>query len=74
MNDSAHHPQPFSLLIRLAVLLAVAALGCILVFLANGFSPWTLGVGAVLGVPLLIAAMTLYLVRVVLDLRRKGDL
>ncbi len=74
MNETARQPQPFSLLIRLAVLLAVAALGCMLFFLGKAFSPWTLGVGVIFGVPLLLIAMALYLVQVVRDLRRQGDL
>jgi hypothetical protein len=73
MSDSARHPN-VRLFVRVAVLIAIAGLGCILFYLVRGFSPWTFGVGILLGVPLLMAAMVLYVVQVVRDLRQRGTL
>jgi len=67
------HPES-RLLIRLAVLFAVAGLVCILVYLSRGFSPWTFGVGILLGVPLLLVGMLLFAVHVIRDLRQRGAL
>jgi uncharacterized membrane protein len=68
-------PQPnVSLLIRLAVLIAIAALGCMLFYLTCGFSPWTFGVGILLGVPLLVIAMLFYIIQVVRDIHGRGAL
>ena len=72
MIDSQKHPE--SRLMRLAILLAIAGLGCILVYLSRGFSPWTFGVGILLGVPLLLVGMLLFVVQVLRDLRQRGAL
>ena len=72
MIDSQKHPD--SRLMRLAILLAIAGLGCILVYLSRGFSPWTFGVGILLGVPLLLVGMLLFVVHVLRDLRHRGAL
>ena len=72
MIDSQKHPK--SRLMRLAVLFAIAGLGCILVYLSRGFSPWTFGVGILLGVPLLLVGMLLFVVQVLRDLRQRGAL
>ena len=73
MTDSENHPN-VRLLIRLAVLIAIAGLGCMLFYLARGFSPLTFGVGILLGVPLLLIAMVLYVVQVIRNLHQRGSL
>lgn len=72
-TDSEPRPNR-SLLVRVAVLIAIAGLGCMLFYLTCGFSPWTFGVGILLGVPLLVVAMLLYIVQVLRDLHRRGAL
>ena len=69
MNET---PQT-SLIVRIAVICAVVGLLCALVFLWRGFTPWSM-VGVLLGYPLLIAALLLYLIAVARDLRRHGVL
>ena len=59
-------------LARTAVVLALLGLLAILLFLARGFSPWSVGVGAFLGMPLLLLAMVFYLAAAFRDLRRQG--
>jgi len=59
-------------LARAAVVLALLGLLGVLLFLAAGFSPWSVGLGAFLGMPLLLLAMALYLAVAVRDLRRHG--
>lgn len=73
MTDSEKYPN-VRLLLRLSVLIAIAGLGCMLVYLTRGFTPWTFGVGILLGVPLLMLAMLLYIVQVIRDLRQRGAL
>lgn len=58
--------------LRVAILLALTGLICILVFLWYGFSAWTLGIGVFLGFPLLGFALVLYLLAVLRDLRQHG--
>ena len=69
MNEA----PPKSLIVRIAVICAVAGLLCALVFLWRGFTPWSL-ISVLLGYPLLIAALLLYLFAVARDLRRHGVL
>lgn len=59
-------------LARAAVVLALLGLLGVLLFLAHGFSPWSVGLGAFLGMPLLLLAMALYLAAAFRDLRRHG--
>jgi fatty acid desaturase len=73
MIDSQQRPES-RLLMRLAVLFAIAGLGCILVYLSRGFSPWTFGLGILLGVPLLLVGMLLFAIQVFRDLRHRGAL
>ncbi len=73
MSDTQKHPES-RLLMRLAVLFAIAGLGCILVYLSRGFSPWTFGIGILLGVPLLLVGMMFFAVQVLRDLRQRGAL
>ncbi len=61
-------------LLRTAVVLAIAGLGCLLAFLLRGFAAWSVGIGIFLGVPLLMAALVLYVLVVIRDLRRRGAL
>ena len=61
-------------LVRLAVLLALAGLCCVLLFLLAGFAAWSVGLGVFLGFPLMLAAVVLYLAAVVRDLRRREAL
>ncbi len=53
------------------MLVGLASLG---VFLWADFSAWSVGVGILMGIPLTLTAMTLYVVSVVRELRRHGEL
>lgn len=53
------------------MLVGLAGLG---VFLWADFSAWSVGVGALMGIPLTLTAMTLYVITVVRELRRHGEL
>lgn len=57
-------------LIRIAVLVGSIGLACLLIYLVVGFQPWSVGVGIFLGFPLLTAAIVIYIVAVVKDLKR----
>ena len=59
-------------LARAAVVLALLGLLGTLLFLLAGFSPWSVGLGAFLGMPLLLLAMGVYLAAAFRDLRRHG--
>jgi membrane protein implicated in regulation of membrane protease activity len=58
-------------LVRAAVLVAIVALGCVMVFLWAGFRAWSVGLGVFLGAPLLMLAMGLYLTAVIRDLKNR---
>lgn len=53
------------------VALGVGALG---VFLWEDFSPWTMGLGVLVGAPLTLFGMGIYFVTVFRELRRHGEL
>lgn len=57
-------------LIRLSVIAGCIGLFCILLFLITGFEAWSVGVGIFLGFPILLAALVLYIVAVIRDLKR----
>ncbi len=61
-------------LLRAAVVLAIIGLSCLLIFLLSGFAAWSVGIGIFLGVPLLMAALLLYILVVIRDLRQRGAL
>jgi hypothetical protein len=61
-------------LVRIAVGCALVSLCCLAVLLWYGFTPWSVGVGIVLGVPLFAVAVVLYGVAVVRELHRHGEL
>ena len=63
-------PPQISPLIRAAVACALVGLLCALVFLWNGFSPWSLTFGVMLGFPFLLVAVLLYVIAVARDLQR----
>ena len=65
-------PPQISLLIRAAVACALVGLLCALLFLWRGFTPWSMGVGIVLGFPFLLMAIILYVIAVARDLQRHG--
>ena len=65
-------PPQISTLVRVAVACALVGLLCALLFLWSGFTPWSLGVGVMLGFPFLLAAIILYVIAVAHDLRRHG--
>jgi uncharacterized membrane protein YgaE (UPF0421/DUF939 family) len=65
-------PPQISTLIRVAVACAVVGLLCALLFLWNGFTPWSLTVGIMLGSPFLLIAIILYGIAVARDLRQHG--
>jgi hypothetical protein len=43
-----------------------------LLFLWSGFTPWSLGVGIMLGFPFLLVAIMLYVIAVARNLRQHG--
>ncbi|NJN18007.1 MAG: hypothetical protein HC822_17915 [Oscillochloris sp.] len=67
-------PEPTNRLLRLAVIIALIGLVLLGLFLVFGFLPWTVGLGMFVGMPLLGLAMVIYLIAVVVDLRRRGAL
>ena len=52
----------------------IVGLLCVTCYLWQGFGVWSFGIGILLGVPILIIGMGLYLVAVLRDLRRHGIL
>ncbi len=62
------------ILVRIAVVCALIGLFFVLLFLWSGFAPWSVGLGVFLGVPLLVAAVVLYIIAVMRDLRQRGVL
>jgi hypothetical protein len=58
----------------MAVICMVVGLGCLGVFLWADFSAWSVGVGVLAGIPLTGTAMALYVIAVVRELRRHGEL
>lgn len=61
-------------LIRIAAILALIGFACALLFLVFGFEAWSVGIGVFLGFPILLAAIGLYIVVVIRDLRRREAL
>lgn len=60
-----------SRLIRVAVLVCLIGLACNLVFLLFGFQAWTVGIGLMVGWPILFTAVVLYLIAVYRDLIKR---
>ena len=60
--------------LRVVVICMVVGLGCLGVFLWADFSAWSVGVGVLAGIPLTGTAMALYVIAVVRELRRHGEL
>lgn len=58
--------------LQIAVCCMVAGLLCFLFYLWWSFGVWTFGIGILLGIPLVVLAITLYLWAVIRDLRRQG--
>lgn len=58
------------MLIRLSVILGCIGLFCVLLFLIAGFEAWSVGVGVFFGFPVLIAAVVIYVIAVVRDLKK----
>jgi uncharacterized membrane protein YgaE (UPF0421/DUF939 family) len=65
-------PPRISRFIRAAVACALVGLLGALLFLWSGFTPWTLTFGVMLGFPLLLVAILLYVIVVARDLRQHG--
>lgn len=65
-------PPDINGLLRIAVGCALVGLLCVSLFLWYGFTPWRMGCGILLGLPLLIIAMALYVIAVARDLQRHG--
>ncbi len=63
-----------NILVRIAVVCALIGLLCVWLFLWIGFAPWSVGLGVFLGAPLLVAAVVLYIIAVMRDLRQRGAL
>ena len=61
-------------LIRIAVIFAIIGLACVSFFILIGFQPLSVGLGIMLGIPLLLLALLCYCIAVVLDLRTQGEL
>ena len=66
--------RPRNGLLRAAVLIALVGLCCLGFFLWNGLSVLSMGIGVMLGVPLTLLAIGVYLVAVIRDLRHRGVL
>jgi hypothetical protein len=49
---------------------ALVGLLCVLLFLWSGFNPWSLTFGIMLGCPLLLIAILLYVIAVARDLQQ----
>ncbi len=60
--------------LRAVVICMVMGVGCLGVFLWADFSAWSVGVGVLMGIPLTLTAMVLYVIAVVRELRRHGEL
>ncbi len=60
--------------LRPAMIYTIVGLLCVTCYLWQGFGVWSFGIGILLGVPILIIGMGLYLVAVLRDLRRHGIL
>lgn len=73
MSDSTPAPGP-NRLVRSAVVVGLAGLLCVLLFLVFGFEAWSVGIGVFLGFPLLMAAVVLYVIAVIRDLRTREAL
>lgn len=71
---SEHAETPVLPLVRTAIICALVGLGCVSMFLWRGFSPWSVGLGIGVGVPLTTAAVALYLLAVIRALRQRGEL
>ena len=69
---STKEPPQISTLIRVAVACALVGLVGALLFLWSGFTPWSLSVGIMLGCPLLLVAIILYVIAVARDLQQHG--
>jgi len=65
-----NEPPQISALIRAAVACALVGLLCVLLFLWNGFNPWSLTFGVMLGFPFLLIAVLLYIIAVARDLQQ----
>ena len=61
-------------ILTLAVHCAVLGLGCVLLFLWQGFGAWSMGLGMFVGMPLLMLAVILYIISVARDLKHRGAL
>ena len=66
--------QPASRPLRVAVWIALMGMSCLGFFLWNGLSVMSMGIGVILGVPLTLLAVGVYLTAVIRDLRRRGIL
>jgi uncharacterized membrane protein YgaE (UPF0421/DUF939 family) len=71
MQQTNEFPQ-ISRLIRVAVACALVGLLCALLFLWSGFTPWSLTVGIMLGSPLLLVAILLFVIAVARYLQKDG--
>ena len=69
-----NEPHPSVFLVRAAVVCALVGLSCLSVFLWLDFSPWSLGVGIAVGTPFTAVALALYVLAVLQELRRRGEL
>ncbi len=67
-RDTQETRSDVSRLIRVAVLVCLIGLACNLVFLLFGFQAWTIGIGIMVGWPILFTAVVLYLIAVYRDL------
>ncbi len=73
MNDSIK-PAPPDRLVRIAIIVALVGLLCVLFFLIRGFDAISVGLGIFLGMPLVLGGIVLYLIAVFRDLRQRGAL
>jgi uncharacterized membrane protein len=60
--------------LRLAIGCTIVGLLCVIFYLWRGFGVWSFGIGILVGIPMLVVGMGLYVAAVMRDLRRHGIL
>ncbi|NOT58537.1 MAG: hypothetical protein HOP18_28410 [Deltaproteobacteria bacterium] len=67
-------PSDTAPLLRPAIGCTLIGLLCVTFYLWQGFGVWSFGIGILVGIPMLVVGMGLYVVVVVRDLRRRDIL
>jgi hypothetical protein len=61
-------------LLRPVIGCTIVGLLCVTFYLWQGFGVWSFGIGILVGIPMLVVGMGLYVVAVIRDLRRRDIL